>query len=585
MEAADRGGESSRLRALLPLVLCVFVFSSILGWLYHSSRARQAAINFSVRIDGTPAPFYRASLNGSPYQSGQSSGLGSKTLYIEAENAEPFRTNLHIWYSGANLGTVDLPFSQGTLALDIAPFPNKVSIRGERFRKQIVDCSTQSFVVPVGTYVIESEFEHFRIQGQSTVVRNNSTTASIRPKISAINLSAEPPDAQFRLEATSPFPVALSGATPATITNLPQGQYQLSIWRGKFQKTFQIALNPDPTNTLLVKFDYAQVEFKSEPPGAEIKDGGEIIGTTPHLASFIPGSHQITIQKSGYVAKDFDLSVTNGEHQRIEAILPNIAFLEAMSRARSAMNQFNPDFPLALQETDKALQIQADDSTAKLLRNEIVFRQLLANAQNLAAKNDIEGALKIISLALEKDGSDPTALALKSQLQTAKRNATERAIEERRQRPQKLFSQAINAIQYNEFFETQTMSVQAKGDKIRGGVLKALGAKPNWTIRSNRDMGDGIFLVDAEWKSLISKQRVVLLIDQTGDSSSKIYFRLLDYILGNNIQISFKEGISDDSWRPLHRNYSSWTPPVVEQQRARSIQVFRQKLEAELNSL
>src|SRR5689334_10298583 len=101
MESAeDRDGGSRRLRAFLPLMICFGLVAVVLGCLYHASQTRQAQIAFAVSVEGEPAAFYSAKLNGKAYQSGEPSGVGSKTVTIEIPGAEPFQTNVFTWYSG-----------------------------------------------------------------------------------------------------------------------------------------------------------------------------------------------------------------------------------------------------------------------------------------------------------------------------------------------------------------------------------------------------------------------------------------------------------------------------------------------------
>ena len=212
MQRLQRTERLTKLRALLPLLCCIFLGGILLVWQYHRTQASRARITFEVHLEGERLSSYHATLNGIlGYQSGFPCGVGSKTLHVEAPNAEPFETNMFVWYSGAPLGTISLPHSRGTLTVDIAPSPNRVSIRGERFQKELVDCSQQAFQVPVGQYEIISRFERFSRKQSARVERNSAATVSIKPSIATLELKAEPSAAEFRLQSTPPEEISVDG--------------------------------------------------------------------------------------------------------------------------------------------------------------------------------------------------------------------------------------------------------------------------------------------------------------------------------------------------------------------------------------
>jgi hypothetical protein len=584
METADdRGSASRRLRAFMPLLICLVLLLAGLGWLLHASQARRARITFSLAVDGSPAPSYTATVNGVSYQSGDPCGLGSKTVTIDVPNAEPFRTNVFIWYSGASFGTINVPHSKGTLVVEVAPSQNKVSIRGERFQKELSNCTTESIPVPVGNFEVTSQFEHFRIEKRIVVGRNSTTTVSIRPSITTIALRSDPPDAEFQIESRNGFPISLRGKTPVSISGLPIGKYHLNSWRGKFLKELSVDLNGDPTNSVGVIFDYAKVNFKSEPPGAEIRNGNESLGRTPNQISFIPGSYRVTIQREGYFPKELEFEVKGNEQREFTSGLSNIAFVESFNRAESTLNQFNPDFALGLKEIAKALEIQPGDSGALKVQDELFFRQLIVRVEESARNGDVPGALKLVNQALEKRPSDQNALTLKTELETRRRQSAANAAEERRQRPGRAFKDYTGNIKHSELFDTQKITVKQSSDKALAAISQVFAKdKLTWT-KHEKSLGNGISVFDVENRGLISKQRVLFLVGQITDDACEVYFKLWQYKLSGNVQI-INGKMTEDSWSPVHPNFSSWAADVVNRQRARDIDAIHQKLETELKS-
>ncbi len=552
-------------------------------WLFHTSRAREATVRFTVSIESSPKLFYSARLNGSPYQAGDRCGLGSKTLVLEGPDTEPFRTNLFVWYSGADLGNIDLKRSTGTLAVEVAPAQNKVLIRGQHLQKEIANCGNESFLVPVGEYEVISQFEHFQVAKRITVQRNSSATVSIRPTVTTSAITAEPADAEFRFECKSGFPINLSGKTPAIINGLPTGKYDLTISRGKFQKAGSVNLTDDPTNKIHTRFDYAKVSFKSDPSGAEIRQGSEVLGRTPAVLSLIPGAYRLTIQREGFFPIDAEFDVKGDEQREAAFTLVNVEYTEAYRRAKSFFSGFDPDFPAALQEVDKALQIEANSTEALRLRDDIHFGQTIARARDLARGNDVDGALKVVNTALEKRPTDKQALNLKTELDIRKGNALARTAEERRQRPGRAFAEYTSGIRHNDLFEVQKMTVKNSAENVLAAITRTfLKDKTVWT-RLNKSLGPDLRVVDADMRSLISKQRVIFLVGQITDDTCEVYFKLWQYTLSGNVQI-INGKMTEESWNPVHPSFSSWTPEVVNSQRARDMNALRQRFEAQLNT-
>src|SRR5215207_3960642 len=82
-----------------PFLWWIVISAVLLTLCHHQKRERDASIRFVVTLEGRKeAPSYRAELNGTPYESGDRSGLGKKTIMISADDGEPFVTNVFVWY-------------------------------------------------------------------------------------------------------------------------------------------------------------------------------------------------------------------------------------------------------------------------------------------------------------------------------------------------------------------------------------------------------------------------------------------------------------------------------------------------------
>ena len=397
-------------------------------------------------------------------------------------------------------------------------------------------------------------------------------------------LTADPPEAEFELVSRGTHPISIHGTTPASISGLPVGPYQIDFARGRFKKEVTTELAAVPTNNVSVTFDYAKVAFTSVPGDAEIRQSDESLGRTPKTIPLIPGAYKIRIEREGFYGRDIEFEVKGNEEREIATTLVNIAFAEALKRAESLVNQFNPDYVTALNEIEKALVIDGLDPQVLHLREEILLRQMIAQVRDLGRQNRLDEALKLVKRALEKHPTDKAALDLKSQLERVKDEMDARLAEERRQRPSKIFNEFVNGIKHNDLFDMQKLTVKISPGKALTAVHRAFSTgKPSWTLKNDRVMAEGVFIVEADTKNLLSKQHVVILVGETTDESCEILFKLWQYSHSNNVQI-INGKMTEDSWAPIHPRYSSWAAEVVKGQRSRDIEAIRQKLESELKS-
>jgi hypothetical protein len=184
---------------------------------------------------------------------------------------------------------------------------------------------------------------------------------------------------------------------------------------------------------------------------------------------------------------------------------------------------------------------------------------------------------------LEKQPSEEHALSLKNELERRKHDALARAAEERRQRPAKAFVEFTRTIQHNDLFDTHKMTVKSSPGKVLAAINQAFAKdKLIWTKR-DKSLGDDLYLFDADMRSLISKQRAVFLVGPITDDTCEVYFKLWQYKLSGKIQI-INGKMTEDSWSPVHPNYSSWAADVVNRQRSRDISAIQQRLETELKA-
>ena len=583
-------------RAFRPL-LWWFVASSLLFlWQCHRTRASKATIQFTISMErhtGQNTP--KATLNGLPYTPGQPCGLGWKKLVVEAEDAESFQTNCFVWYGGQTFGHITLARTRGRMDLEFAPAVETVRIIGLEETNTLDNVTRKSLSLPTGRYSVEARFARFNIERMVEVTRNQTTRVAIAPSITTLSLSSEPEAAEFELNSMRPLEVSVRGSTPATITALPTGEYELAIVRGDYRKNIPVKLSEtNGTNTLKVEFGYAKLSISSEPADATImRDGGKVLGQTPASFELQPGSYRLQIAKAGYFETNFSVTLTETDARAVSVTLANVSFVDALERARSQSSGAFADYERALSDVEKALQIKPNDENVLQLKRTIEFNRSLRNSRQFQRNRDFPKALAEADAALRLIPNHPEALALKAELENSQRAVQDQQArvhqaaaaaraDARRKHPEKVLQEETRRVRYNEMFEAQLMRCNGTLDTVRSALLRALRRKPEWNVTRDEKPDSDTVVITATTKGFGWEQNVALVAGQVADNEVTVCFKQFGFILGDKVEFTLS-GITDDSYKPSPpQNASTARPSLAERNLARNTQEFKKRLEEEL---
>lgn len=573
-----------RLNGFRSIVAWAFLSFVLLAWQYHRRQDRQATIRFTVSVEGKAVGSkYRAELDQSVFEAGSHSGLGRKRLTIRATDAEPFTTNLFVWYGGKDLGNLSLTRSRGTLDLNITPAPFRLTVTGQETNRSFAASTHELLSLPTGQYKITAAFTRFTSEQKIEIFANRTERVSISPGVTALRLSSQPTNAEFELTSITPRGISIHSNTPVVLAEMPSGKYELSIWQDDYRKTMPVILAAtENTNELNVEFDYASLSVVSAPSGAQILHDNKRLGVTPTILNLPPGRYRLDIAKEGFQGTNVSLTLSGDATNTLLVTLPNVAFLQAMKRVREELAAFNINYDRALAEVERALQIEPDAEDARTLKKTIQFNQRLTRSKQFAANRDYSKALAEIDEALKLNPDHTEALAFKSDWTKAKREADQAAAEARRKRPEKVFQQITERLANNDLFQPQVMHFSNSLDTVSAAVVRALGRNPEWGVSPVSKPDADTAIIHAEIKSFGGRKNVALVAGQITDTEVTIYFKLFEYTLDTKIQVTLS-GVSEDSYRPLHAQHvSAVRAPFVEKQRATSIQEFKKRIEEEL---
>ena len=114
------------------------------------------------------------------------------------------------------------------------------------------------------------------------------------------------------------------GETPVTVRDLPPGDYLVEIRAERyfpFRADITLeGLDREQSVSADLKPAWAAISFASEPPGAQVFSGAELLGSTPLTTELSEGKHDVRIKADGYKVWQDTLAVVAGKAQFITGI-------------------------------------------------------------------------------------------------------------------------------------------------------------------------------------------------------------------------------------------------------------------------
>ena len=202
-----------------------------------------------------------------------------------------------------------LLFGRGNLALstepegaivtvgELSPKPSPVSMKDLR----------------LGTYVVMITLPGYDTERRNIEIKEKETTdlgtIVMKRQVGSIELNSQPSNLPYEVKPASAFFVSQNdirtGQTPSSLTNLPIGNYQITITRANWPAYIStVTVERNATATINGEFKGATVIITSIPSGATVLRDNQIpIGTTPlTLKDVQPGNVSYTFNNRGYDA-------------------------------------------------------------------------------------------------------------------------------------------------------------------------------------------------------------------------------------------------------------------------------------------
>jgi PEGA domain len=349
----------------------------------HQRWMEQTRLEFTVTLQGQPNYDATITFDGKPATSGQKISLGSHIFTVTHPKGESFSTNLFVWYGEHDFGRIDLKRTMGTLTVTADPPADRLIIRGPEWSLTLTTSAGLTKLVPTDAYEIEAEYPHWQKKYEAAVFANQTAPCTIAPHFGGLKLGCNQSDATYQL-LTLGGQLVSDGILPATVTELPAGNYKLTATHHNHQRTDTLAVKADTNTDAEFDFQYGVVLFETVPPGATIiTDDGRSWGETPRtLIELLPGKWSFTLQRNGYQSVPLSLVVAANETNFVSTNLVSENYLHALTAARQYLAA--ADYEHALQAANAALVARPGDADAMMLQSEATGLGIIQHAKQLA---------------------------------------------------------------------------------------------------------------------------------------------------------------------------------------------------------
>ena len=143
-------------------------------------------------------------------------------------DTDPFATNLSVWFGRYDLGEIRLRRSTGKLWVNASPPAQGIAISSPEFSTTLTNSSGTDFDCAHGPYTVYAQYPHWSDSQTVSVSRDITSPVTFSPHFGALHLTCNKDDAAYRLESDTGQSVD-SGDLPATVIDLPTGNYRLTV--------------------------------------------------------------------------------------------------------------------------------------------------------------------------------------------------------------------------------------------------------------------------------------------------------------------------------------------------------------------
>jgi hypothetical protein len=497
-------------------------------------------------------------LDGNAAISGQNISLGSHVFVVTHPKGETFSTNWFNWYGERDLGTIDLKRAKGTLAVTADPPAPFLFISGSEWSVTLTNSSGLTTSVPTDQYTVGSRYAHWESVNDVTVNAGSTATWRIAPRLGAVQLSCNQPDATFQMLMLNDRQLE-TGRFPSLITELPEGSYKLISQHHGHERNQTLAITVGVTNDHPIEFLYGAAVLETTPAGASAQDDqGREWGVTPlNLRELSPGTLQLTLRRAGYEPVPVLLRITANETATFRTNLVSTGYTGAMKSARQYMDA--ADYNRALQAAGDALVAKPDDAEAIALQREATGFGHLQQAKTLGTAGDYIGGGKELALALQSLSDNAEIKQLTADYKQHEPEQIERLRVERLNLPKLIFDNALGKFKYANLFDEHELKTGKPAKEAASAIASALMyTQPTYNLVVNNspkpETYEIVGMQDVSGVLVNSGlRRCIIVCGQTTDSETEILYKVMEYEAKHNVSMRGLLAFRDDiDYIPIH---------------------------------
>jgi hypothetical protein len=525
------------LRVLRPFgwwLILVFVLFAIRT---HQRLCERTKIAFTVTLDGRELSFMddaTATFDDQVVESGQIIPLGQHTFMVSHRKAEPFSTNLFVWYGEHNFGRIDLKRAKGILDIHANPPAALLIIQGPEFQVTLTNSTGITSSVPTDNYSVEADYLHSRETRQITVTPNLPAQVTINARFGTVQMVCNRSNAMFQvLKAGGELLEA--GEFPATLRDVPEGDYTVATWHHQNRQEQKLSVKAGVSNDATIQFIYGTALIESEPSGASVTGAdGHLRGYTPLRLEEMPvGQWQFNLRLDGYEPTSLRTEIKADQTTTYRTNLVGINYGREIKAARDYLAAM--DYDRALMAATAALQAKPNDPDALKVQKEAFGKGRLDRAEEFGKQGDYIAGIKELELAVQALPENEEIKQLLVDFKKREPEQIERLRVERLERPRKVFDSLTARHSDFSLFDEHEMKTTKPIKDVQTAIVWAMRDQPAFQVTRNDSPAPDTFEIEATQElttflNTSAGRRTCLIVGgQTRDDETVILFKVLEY--------------------------------------------------------
>jgi hypothetical protein len=262
-------------------------------------------------------------------------GVGAHLIRVEKPLHHPYNEEVVVVADGVNQVQANLLPKFGSLSITSVPSGAAVYLNDQRKGKTPLEIAQ----VASGDYTIKLAKELYYTHEEKFTITDGSDSQRpiiLSPAFGTLTVSSNPVGAEVYVDGQ------LKGKSPTTVSELPSGEYRLSVQMSLYE-TLETEINIEDGKTnqraVVLAPRYGTLNVTGSPKGAEVKANEKRVGTLPLINFHIgTGSVEIKVEQNNYHSSSQFLQIETEEHYPLNIdLVPHTGTVLAFSEPPDAM--------------------------------------------------------------------------------------------------------------------------------------------------------------------------------------------------------------------------------------------------------